>query len=583
MSEYQAPTEDILFTLKAVSGLNQLQTLPAFNEVSDDLVDAIIEEAGKFSAGVIAPINRSGDEQGTKVVDGEVQEADGFADAYQQLVAGGWSSLAGNTQYGGQGLPVLLATAVAETIMSANLSFSLVSMLSQGAISALNNHGSEQLKDTYLPKLISGEWTGTMNLTEPQAGSDLSVVKTMATPDSDVYRISGQKIYITWGDHKMAENIVHLVLARTPDAPGGSGGLSLFIVPKYLLNADGSPGERNDVFPVSVEHKLGINASPTCVMSFGENGGAIGYLVGELNRGLACMFTMMNHARLDVGLQGVGISERAYQQAAWFAKERVQGGVSIINHADVRRMLMQMRALTEAGRALCYTAHASNDLAHHSQDEEQAKAAQARTDLLTPLAKGWTTEVANEVTSLGIQVHGGMGFIEETGAAQHYRDARILAIYEGTNGIQALDLVGRKLTRDGGAMMAALLADMRASSEALGSQHELSTLQAGLNQGIDILQQASNWVLENAKEPELTNSVAFDLLMLSGYVTGAWLLCKKAMAAAEAQATNDSDFYRSKIAVAQFFVRNILPRAGAHWQAMQSGSETVMALEADMF
>ncbi|MEM8498858.1 MAG: acyl-CoA dehydrogenase [Pseudomonadota bacterium] len=587
MSEYHAPTADIKFTMEAVAGLPEMSSLPAFSELSDDLVDAILEEAARFTSGVIAPLNRTGDAEGTKVVDRAVQESKGFAEAYQQVVEGGWSSLSASEEYGGQGLPELLAAGVGESIMSANMAFSLVTLLSQGSISALNNHGSEELKQDYLGKLISGEWTGTMNLTEPQAGSDLGVVKTLATPTGDHYLLSGQKIFITWGDHQMTENIVHLVLARTPDAVAGSGGLSLFIVPKFLLNADGSLGERNDVYPVSVEHKLGIHASPTCVMSFGDNGGAVGYLVGELNRGLAAMFTMMNHARIGVGLQGVGISERAYQHAVYYAKDRVQGGgQTIIRHPDVRRMLMQMRAMTEAGRALCYSAYASTDFAEFGATAEQRELAQQRADLLTPLAKGWTTEIANEVTSLGVQIHGGMGFVEETGAAQHYRDARILAIYEGTNGIQAMDLIGRKLTRDGGKMMAALIADIDSSLQALKNRGaSVVDIHDALARGQDTLQQSSEWVLSNAKEAEVTGSVAFDYLMLSGYVTGAWLLSQKALLAEQQLADSDSNesFLNTKLATARFFLNNILPRSSAHWQAMQAGTSTIMSLAESEF
>jgi len=586
MNDYQAPVDDILFTMNTVAGMQALAQLPAFEEASADLVEAIVNEAAKFSAGVIAPLNRIGDEQGSKVVNGDVVVAEGFAEAYQQVVAAGWSSLSGAPEFGGQGLPILVSAAVGETIMSANVAFSLVTMLSQGSISALTNHGSPALQEKYLPKLISGEWTGTMNLTEPQAGSDLGVVKTIATPHEDHYLISGQKIFITWGDHPMAENIIHLVLARTPDAVAGSGGLSLFIVPKYMVNDDGSLGERNDVRPASVEHKLGINGSPTCVMSFGDDEGAIGYLVGELNKGLAAMFTMMNHARMDVGLQGVAVSERSYQQALAFAKERIQGGGQrIIEHGDVRRMLMQMKALTEAGRALCFTAHAQNDMAHNAQDVNRQQAARERADLLTPLAKGWSTEIANEVTSLGVQIHGGMGFIEETGAAQHYRDARILAIYEGTNGIQALDLIGRKLTRDGGAMMGALVADMTQRCQALAKHKDLEDIATALSGAVQTLRDSSEWVLSNAKEPNLTGTVAFDYLMLSGYVTGAWLLGGKALAAQQQLDAGEGnvDFMQAKIGVARFFMTNILPRSVAHWQSMQAGSRSIMALTENQF
>lgn len=586
MSDYKAPVDDILFTINSVANMPLLATLPGFEEATDDMVNAIVAEAAKFSEGVIAPLNRIGDEQGTQVVEGNVQVADGFSNAYQQVIEAGWASLSGAQEHGGQGLPVLLSAAVGETVMSANMAFSLVTMLSQGSISALSNHGSEALQAKYLPKLISGEWTGTMNLTESQAGSDLGVVKTIATPNGDHYLLSGQKIFITWGDHPMTENIIHLVLARTPHAPEGSGGLSLFIVPKYLVNDDGSIGARNDVGPVSVEHKLGIHGSPTCVMSFGDGEGAIGYLVGEENKGLRAMFTMMNHARMDVGLQGVGICERSYQQAVSYAKDRVQGGQAIIKHGDVRRMLMQMRAVTEAGRAMCYVAHSQNDIAHKTTNPDQQRAARERADLLTPLAKGWTTEMANEITSLGVQVHGGMGFIEETGAAQHYRDARILAIYEGTNGIQALDLIGRKMTRDGGAMMTSLLLDMDGTVNQL-HQHidSIGDLHVMLSDGVALLRTASEWILDNAKQDQLTDTVAFDYLMLSGYVTAFWLLSCKALAAQEHLKTgsDNAEFLQSKVDIARFFGSNVLPRTAGHWGSIQAGSNNIMTLQESQF
>jgi 3-(methylsulfanyl)propanoyl-CoA dehydrogenase len=587
MSEYIAPVKDILFTMKAVAGLHEIAALPGFGDATDEMVDVIVEEAGKFSAGVIAPLNSVGDQQGSQVIDAEVKPAEGFKEAYAQLVEAGWISLPGNPDFGGQGLPFLVASGVNETMMSASLGFVLVSMLSQGAISALNHHGSDQLKSLYLPKLTSGEWTGTMNLTESQAGSDLGAVKTRAEPQGDHYLISGTKIFITWGDHDMTENIVHLVLARTPDAPAGSGGLSLFVVPKYLVNDDGSLGARNDVYPVSVEHKLGIHGSPTCILSFGDNGGAVGYLVGELNKGLKAMFTMMNHARMDVALQGVGVSERAYQHAVAYAKERVQGGGNtIIQYPDVRRMLMHMRSATEAARALCYMAHAQNDISHHATDEATAKAARARADLLTPLAKGWSTDIANEITSLGIQVHGGMGYIEETGAAQYYRDARILAIYEGTNGIQALDLIRRKFTRDGGKMMAALLADMNDTEQALQQAGEpLADIGKNFADGVATLKTAADWVLQRSDQPEVLDSVAFDFLMLSSYVTASWLMSTKALAANQEilAGNSDVDFYQTKLATAGFFNSNLLPRAQSHWLAMQAGSAPMMALSEDQF
>ncbi|MEO0997796.1 MAG: acyl-CoA dehydrogenase family protein, partial [Pseudomonadota bacterium] len=455
MTDYRAPIEELKFALSAVAGIDRLQSMPRFAEATPELVDAVLDEAGKLAAEVFAPLNAAGDRQGVAVRDRAVRAPDGFADAYRQFVDGGWLSLAQDEAIGGQGLPFTLHMAVSEFWNSANLSLALCPMLSVSAIEALQAHATPALQQRFIGPLVSAEWTGTMNLTEPQAGSDLAAVAMRAVPEGDHYRLSGQKIYISWGDHDMADNILHMVLARLPDAPPGVRGISLFLVPKYLLNEDGSPGERNDVYPVSVEHKMGIHASPTCVMAYGESGeGALGYLVGEPNQGLACMFTMMNHARLEVGLEGVGLSERAYQAAAWYARDRKQGsapGVKgqapIIRHADVRRMLLTMRSLTEAARALALYSAAALDTSHAAEDTaERARAAQ-RLGLLTPVVKAWCTEIAQEVTSLGIQVFGGMGYVEETGVAQYFRDARITPIYEGTNGIQALDLVMRKVGR----------------------------------------------------------------------------------------------------------------------------------------
>jgi len=590
MSDYRAPVEDILFNLYAIAGMDHLAQLPAFTDANRELVEMIVPEAGRFAAEVLSPLNEVGDRQGSRVDQGAVRQADGFAEAYQQLVAAGWTALAGSPEHGGQGLPGLLATAVSETVMAANLAFSLCPMLSQGAVKALLHHGSPALQQTYLPKLVSGEWTGTMNLTEPQAGSDLAAVRTRAIPAGDHYLVTGTKIFITWGDHDMAENIVHLVLARTPDAPEGTRGISLFLVPKYLPGDDGTPGARNDVYPASVEHKLGIHGSPTCVMNFGDNGGAVGYLVGEENQGLACMFTMMNHARIDVGVQGLAISERAYQQAVAYARTRVQGNVkgkrvSIIHHADVRRMLMQMRALVEAMRGVAYIASAAGDLAHHHPDPELARQAQARQDLLTPITKGWLTELANEITSLGIQVHGGMGYVEETGAARHYRDARILAIYEGTNGIQALDLVGRKLTRDGGTMMASLIADIEQTRAELAAGQDLRVTARALGDGLDLLKSARDWLLVHKDQPSTVEASAFDFLMLAGYVVGAWVMARAAIAARAAVHGSDEpgQFYLNKLVTARYYAEHILPRAAAHWQSMQAGDDTVMALAEDQF
>ena len=455
------------FVINELADAQEIARLKGFEEATVDMIDAVLEEAGKFSSEVLAPINKTGDEQGSRLIDGKIKVPDGFTDAYNQYAENGWLGLGQRVEYGGQGLPSLVATAVSEMSNSANISFGLLPLLTAGAIEAMQNHASDSIKAIYLQKIVSGEWAATMNLTESQAGSDLAAVSTLAKPDGDCYRISGQKIFITWGDHEMSENIIHLVLARLPDAPSGSRGISMFVVPKFLIEEDGSLGERNDVFVVSLERKLGVHASPTCVMSFGDNDGAIGFLVGEVNKGLACMFTMMNHARLATGVQGVAIAERAYQQAAEYARGRVQGRapghegrVAIVEHADVRRMLMLMRAQTESMRSLAYVTASVLDKAHRSDDSEQRARNHALMELLTPVVKAWCTEVAQEVTALGIQIHGGVGFVEETGAAQFYRDARVTTIYEGTTGIQAADLVGRKLLRDGGAVMRSLLQEL---------------------------------------------------------------------------------------------------------------------------
>ena len=593
MSDYSAPVRDINFVLKRIVGIDGLATLPGFEEATPELVEAVVDEAARLSEDVVAPTNQLADQQGAKIVDKGVIPADGLSAVYQQLIDGGWISLPFSPNYGGQGLPAVLALAVQEMLMSANLGFSLCPMLTYGAIEAIDAHGDEALKQAYLPKMISGEWTGTMNLTEPQAGSDLAAVRTKAEPNGDHYLITGQKIFITWGDHDMTENIVHLVLARLPDAPAGVKGISLFLVPKYLVNENGSLGERNDVYAVSLEHKLGIHASPTCVMSFGDNGGAVGYLVGEPNRGLACMFTMMNHARLTVGMQGVGVAERSFQQAVAYANERVQGPVPgidgrapIIHHPDVRRMLMLMKSLTEAGRALAYVAMGSLDYLHASTDAKTKAHHQARVDLLTPVVKGWCTEVAQEITSLGVQVHGGMGYVEETGAAQHYRDARILPIYEGTSGIQALDLIGRKFLHNGGEAMSSLVEEM---SELVGQLHqheELGRIAGQLAQAIDQLNQANAWVLaQSDSEGVESGSVAFNYLMLVGTVAGGWLLAREALAALSDRETDASnaDFYRAKITTTGFYFQHVAPRAESYLSTVRAGSDSVMALHEEHF
>ncbi len=595
MADYRAPVNDMNFVLQQLVGMEAIAALPGYEEATPDMVAAILEEAGKLSGEVISPLNVPGDQQGVSLNEqGQVPTPAGFKEAYQQFVEGGWGSLQFNPEYGGQGMPQVLATAVQEMWQAANISWGLCPLLTQGAIEALEANADDALKSTYIPKLVSGEWTGTMNLTEPQAGSDLAALRARAEREGDHYRIKGQKIFITWGEHDMAENIIHLVLARLPDAPPGVRGISLFLVPKYLLNEDGTPGQRNDCGAVSLEHKLGIHASPTCVMSFGDNEGAIGYLIGEEHKGLACMFTMMNNARLGVGLQGVSISERAYQLAVDYARERVQSPAPgskesgpIIRHPDVRRMLMTMRAMTEAGRALAYTACASLDYQQRGDDAQQQRH-QARVALLTPIVKGWCTELSQEVTYLGVQVHGGMGFIEETGAAQHYRDARILTIYEGTSGIQAQDLVGRKTLFDQGAAMDNLLAEMLDVVEvAQQGSERLQALAGNLLSAIEALGQTQTYLLKNAEaDINLPGSIAFNYLMLAGTVCGGWQMLASAQAAEHSlqeDAAADSGFCDAKLATAEFYMEQILPRYQSYAAAAVSGSNSVMALDEDAF
>jgi len=575
MSTYKAPLEDMAFVIDELLEAEQvLGSLPAFADygVGSELTTALLDEAAKLAGEVLAPLRRVGDEQGATCVDGVVTITPGFSDAIGQLAEGGWIGISANPDFGGQGLPELYGTAANEMWQGSNMAFALHAMLGFGAAMAIEAHASEELKATFLTRMNSGEWAGTMNLTEAGAGSDLGVMKSRAVPEGDHYRVYGQKIFITWGDHEANDNIVHLVLARLPDAPKGSGGISLFVVPKFLVNTDGSLGERNDVYAVSVEHKLGIHGSPTCVMSFGDNDGAIGYLVGEENRGLQCMFTMMNEARLKVGLQGLGSAEGAYQKALVFAHERVQGGVPIVQHADVKRMLLVMNSLIEAMRAFAYTEALTMDLIHNGP-ESQRQLAQRRLDLMIPVIKAWHTEVGQELTSLGVQVHGGMGYVEETGAAQYLRDVRITSIYEGTNGIQAADLVSRKLGRDGGATMALALADVDATVSELRSvdQPSLQAIAQQLSDALLGLRESTDRILEYLKEdPEVAMGAAFDYLMQTGYVFGGWHMARSALCA-QKQIDNGSDreFYPRKIATALFYVNSILPRARGHAGILQ--------------
>ena len=587
--DYRAPLDDMQFILHQLIPMSVIANLPGYEDVSEDLVNTILDEADKFASQVLSPLNWSGDQAGCVYQDGAVQTPEGFKQAYQQYSEAGWISLAANTDFGGQGLPLSLATPVNEMWHSANMAFMLCPMLTAGAIEAIEHHATPEQQAIYLPPLISGQWAGTMNLTEPSAGSDLSAVSTKAVPEGDHFRIIGTKIYITYGEHDFTENIIHLVLARLPDAPPGVKGISLFIVPKWLINQDGSLGARNDVRCLSIEHKLGIHASPTAVMAFGEKTGAIGYLVGEANRGLEYMFTMMNNARLAVGLEGVAIAERAYQHAAHYAKERVQGRIEgrpeklpIVHHADVQRMLMRMKTQTEAMRALAYLAAAQSDFAQKHPDQAIREASQLRVDLLTPIVKAWCTEQAIEITSLGIQVHGGMGYIEETGAAQYLRDARITSIYEGTTGIQAIDLLGRKIVRDEGAEARRLLAEIQACATDLSSSSsiQLQQIATDLQKAVQSLSKALDWVLhEHATNPQATFAGAYPLLQCFGFVCGGRLMAKAAFVSEGILQTDASNaFALQKIASATFYTQAILPQVHGLADTVCAGASLVQAM-----
>jgi alkylation response protein AidB-like acyl-CoA dehydrogenase len=579
--------------MQELAGLDQIVSLPGCEEASADVVDAILDEAAKFAGEVISPLNRVGDTDGAKWKDTVVTTSPGFKEAYRQFVDNGWNGLGCDPEYGGQGLPRLLSTAVSEMWKGANHAFSLCPMLTQGAIEALMIAGTDEQKAAYLPNLVSGEWTGTMNLTEPSAGSDLAAVRSRAEPVGDgTYKIFGQKIFITYGEHDMTDNIVHLVLARTPNAPEGVKGISLFVVPKFLLKADGTPGERNDVYCVSIEHKLGIHGSPTAVLAFGDHGGAIGTLVGEENRGLEYMFIMMNAARFNVGLEGLGDAERAYQRAVAYAKERIQGAevgvrggpkVPIIKHPDVRRMLMSMRARIEAMRALAYVTGAAQDHAHANPDEAGRQQGQAFADLMIPVVKGWSTESAVDIASLGVQVHGGMGFIEETGAAQHLRDARITTIYEGTTAIQANDLIGRKIAREKGTTILAVIADMRADAVRLDG--ELAGIGQRQSVAVDALERAVFWIIANySSDPKATHAGAVPFLHLLGIVAGGWQMGRAAVIARAKIAGGDDDpFWPAKLATTRFFADHFLTQASGLAEAIVAGAAGTLELAEDSF
>ncbi len=594
---YQAPIKDMLFVLNELAGLQEVSQLPGCEDATSDTVEAVLEENAKFCGEVVAPLNKPSDQEPSFWHDGQVTTSAGFKVAFQAFAESGWQGIGHPAEFGGQGLPKLVGTPCTEMLNAASISFALVALLTDGAIEALLTAGSEEQKATFLEPLITGKWTGTMNLTEPQAGSDLAAVRTRAVPQPDgTYKIFGTKIFITYGEHDMAENIIHLVLARTPDAPPGVKGISLFIVPKFLINADGTPGARNDAHCVSIEHKLGIKASPTAVLQFGDNGGAIGTLVGEENRGLEYMFIMMNAARFGVGMQGIGLAERAYQQAVAFAKDRVQsrdlagsaGPVAIIHHPDVRRMLMSMRAQTEAARALAYVGAGISDIAHHHADEATRKANLAVYEYLVPVIKGWSTEMSENVARDGVQVHGGMGFIEETGAAQHYRDAKILTIYEGTTAIQANDLVGRKTVRDGGAVAKSIIAQVRETQGALAEVQgaDFAAIRKQLEAGSAALEEVVDFVVANVKSDikgVFAGSVLY--LKLAGIVLGGWQMARAALVAQRKLDAGEGDaaFLRAKIATARFFADHILSGASGLRSAIVEGSAGVLALDVEQF
>ena len=594
---YQAPVKDMLFVMNELADLAAVNALPGNEDATADTAEAVLEENAKFCSNVVAPLNNPGDKEPSYWHDGEVTTSKGFKEAFKAFGEAGWQGVQHPVEFGGQGLPKLFATPCIEMLNSSNVSFALCPLLTDGAIEALLTAGSDEQKAIYLENLVSGKWTGTMNLTEPQAGSDLAAVRSRAVPQDDgTYKVFGTKIFITYGEHDMAENIVHLVLARTPDAPAGVKGISLFIVPKFLVNADGSLGARNDAHCVSIEHKLGIKASPTAVLQFGDNGGAIGTLVGEENRGLEYMFIMMNAARFGVGLQGIGVAERSYQRAVAFARDRVQsrdlagsaGPVSIIHHPDVRRMLMSMRSQTEAARALAYVGAGLSDIAHHHPDAAVRAANLATYEYLVPVIKGWSTEMAQDVTRDGVQVHGGMGFIEETGAAQHYRDVKILTIYEGTTAIQANDLVGRKTVRDGGAVAKGIIAQVRATEAQLAALDgaEFQAMAKHLAAGSKELEAVVDYVANNMKSDikgVFAGSVLY--LKLAGIVLGGWQMARAAVIAKQKLDAKEGDasFYQAKIVTARFFADHILSQASGLRSAIVDGSAGVLALTEDQF
>jgi len=584
---YRAPINDILLALNHGAGLKAAVEAGHYGNFDAEITAAVLEEAGKFATDVLAPLNKVGDEHGIKLDAGAVTTAPGWPDAYKRWTDGGWNAVSGPEAFGGQGLPLAINAACTEIWSASNVAFGLCPLLTLSAIEALDAHGSDELKKIYLEKLVTGEWTGTMQLTEPQAGSDVGALRARAEKQADgTYRIKGTKIFITYGDHDMTDNIVHFVLARLPDAPAGTRGISLFLIPKFLVNADGSLGQRNDIYPSGVEHKLGMHASPTCTMTMGDHGGAIGYLIGEENRGMQCMFTMMNQARLGVGLEGVGVADRAYQQALAYAQERKQGKAvgkngdgsdPIIVHPDVKRMLLQMRSMTAAARSICYATAVALDVAVRAKDAHVRADAAARGALLTPIAKAFSTDIGNEVAYLGVQVHGGMGFIEETGAAQHYRDARITSIYEGTNGIQSIDLVTRKLAANGGESVWALLAELDATIKQVETSNDpaFGTTGAKLRDALGSLDRASRWLLERVtSKPNDALAGATPYLRLFGSTLGGCMLAGEALAA---KGNGDGERY---VTLARFFAENVTVQAASLEKTVTDGADTVNGADA---
>jgi 3-(methylthio)propanoyl-CoA dehydrogenase len=584
MAEFIPPLDTIRSQLNHVARVHGVFGLQAFAEITDDLADAVLDEAGKFAQRVLAPINQLGDRQGAQCSAGQVTVPKEFSEAYGQFVDNGWPALGVNPQAGGQGFPELVVAAVYEMFSAANLAFTLCTKLTQGAVHSLQEHASEDVQQRYVEPLVSGRFTSTMDLTEPSAGSDLGRVTTMAVPAGEHYLVRGRKIFITWGDHDMAENVIHLVLARTPGAAPGSRGLSLFLVPKFLPDSQGNPGPRNDMQVLSIEHKLGIHCSPTCVMSYGDKSGAVGYLVGAEGTGLSAMFTMMNHMRLGVSLQGVGIAQRAYQDSVDYARERVQGRipgrgeVRIIEHGEVRRMLLSMRAFTLASRAVMLETAAALDVHAHGDDADSRRKYGLYADLLTPVAKGWCTEIAQEAASLSVQVFGGMGYVEETGVAQHMRDARILPIYEGTNGIQALDLVGRKLLKQGDATLRGIIEEIRQFSAGMPEANVLEARR--LLAGAELLDSATTWVVKHSNDdPNTVSAIAFNYMMLMGTVLGGWLLTRHAVTAKK----NGEKGADSYVQTARFYLEQIMPRAQTYAAAVETGGLSIIDFPETMF